>query len=97
MTALHKNNVSGHRSHDRIVGGFTSTYAISAYLFTVRSVSLFPEHGEVYSILHSIILCDIVCLASCMCFSCTLVTSTNRPFTHFDLMFLLGLFPFKSG
>jgi hypothetical protein len=50
VTALHKNNVSGHRSHDRIVGGFTSTYAISAYLFTVRSVSLFPEHGEVYSI-----------------------------------------------
>ena len=28
---LHKNNVSSHRSYDPIVGGFTSTYAISAY------------------------------------------------------------------
>ena len=36
--------------HDRIVVGFTTTYAI-----TTKVVSLFPTHGEVYSIQHYVI------------------------------------------
>ena len=37
----------GHRGRDRMVVGFSTTYAISAYHTEV--VSLNPVHGEVYS------------------------------------------------
>ena len=41
------------RDRDRIVVGFTTTYAISAYPNNV--VSLHLTHGEVYSIQHYVI------------------------------------------
>jgi len=40
----------GRRGRDRMVVGFTTTCAISAYHHTTKVVSSNPVHGEVYSI-----------------------------------------------
>ena len=40
----------GHRGHDRMVVGFTTTYAISAY-HTTDVVSSNLDHGEVCNIM----------------------------------------------
>ena len=45
------------RDRDRMVVGFTTTCAISAY--TTKVVSSNPVHGEVYSIQQT--LCDKLC------------------------------------
>ena len=45
----------GSRSHDHVVVGFTTTYAISAISITTKVVSLNSADGEVYSIQHYVI------------------------------------------
>jgi hypothetical protein len=44
----------GCHSCDRMVVGFTTNYAISVPIVT-KVVSLYPSHGEVYSIHHYVI------------------------------------------
>ena len=44
---------SGRHGHDRLVVGYTTTYAISAY--PTKVVSSNPAHAEVYSMQHYVI------------------------------------------
>ncbi len=46
-------HVGGHRGRDRMVVGFTTTYAINVYHANVVSAN--PAHGEMYSIQHYVI------------------------------------------
>jgi hypothetical protein len=46
--------IRGHRGHDHMVVGFTTTNVISAY-HHYKVVSSNPAHGKVYSIQHNVI------------------------------------------
>jgi hypothetical protein len=48
-------NLKGRRGRDRMVVGFTTICAISAYHITTKAVTSTTAHGEVYSIQHYVI------------------------------------------